>query len=340
MSNELFGLLESLNPTFKTSNGIAFCKNSIEFLQDIPGESVDLIMTSPPFALTRPKKYGNEVQEEYVSWFTDTFADDLLRILKPSGSLIVDIGGSYKKGAPVRSLYHFELAIALVKKGFFLAQEFYWFNPAKMPSPVQWVNIKRVRVRDSVNPVWWFSKTENPKANNRNVLKPYSKSMKTLLKRGYNSGPRDSEHAVGKNWSIDNKGAIPENLFIQAWPFNEETVSYDDVHNILAIANTSSNDEYSRRCREHNRHKHPARFPIELPSFFINFLTEPGDIVFDPFAGSCTTGKAAEDLGRKWFTCEIDPYYVETSKLRFYTSLEHESEKHTHETTNNNEPEL
>ncbi|UFJ40371.1 site-specific DNA-methyltransferase [Brevibacillus humidisoli] len=322
MTTDLFQLLEKkMKPKYSTKFGMAFCDDSIEFIKRLPSDSIDLIMTSPPFALTRPKKYGNKDQEQYVNWFVDHFAAELLRILKPTGSLVVDIGGSYKKGVPVRSLYHFELAIELTKKGFHLAQEFYWFNPAKMPAPVQWVNIERVRVRDSVNPVWWFSKTEHPKADNRRVLKPYTKSMKKLLERGYNPGPRDSEHVVGHSWQIDNQGAIPENLLINAWPFTEEVIDGQQVYNLLALSNTSSNDEYSRRCRKYERNKHPARFPIELPSFFINFLTEPGDVVFDPFGGSCSTGKAAEDLARKWITCEIDPYYVETSRLRFFECL-------------------
>jgi site-specific DNA-methyltransferase (cytosine-N4-specific) len=321
MKKNIFEVLNEMKPIFKTDFGYAFCKDSLELIREIPDSSVDLIMTSPPFALSRPKKYGNETQEQYVSWFSDNFATELLRILKPSGSLVVDIGGSYKKGSPVRSLYHFELAIELVKKGFHLAQEFYWFNPAKMPAPVQWVNIERIRVRDSVNPVWWFSKSERPKADNRRVLKPYTKSMRRLLERGYNAGPRDSEHVVGHKWSINNGGAIPENLLIAAWPFREEIIDDNEIYNLLAIANTTSNDDYSRKCREYKRHKHPARFPVELPSFFINFLTEPGDIVFDPFGGSCSTGKAAEDLGRYWFTSEINPYYVETSSLRFFDTL-------------------
>lgn len=318
--SRLFTQLASLNPVYSTNQGMAFCADSMEFVKSLPTESVDLIMTSPPFALTRPKKYGNETQENYVSWFTDGFSSELLRILKPSGSLVVDIGGSYKKGVPVRSLYHFELAIALVQQGFHLAQEFYWFNPAKMPAPIQWVNVTHMRVRDSVNPVWWFSKSETPKADNRHVLKPYSKHMKRLLERGYNAGPRDSEHVVGHKWDIAHEGAIPQNLLIHAWPFTNEQ-SDDDVHNLLAISNTASNDEYSRRCRAFKRNKHPARFPVELPKFFIEFLTDPDDIVFDPFGGSGSTGAAAEILNRKWFTCEIDPYYVETSRLRFYPDL-------------------
>jgi len=325
MKRALRETLKIFRPDFTTKYGHALCDDSLKLLKKLPDNSVDLIMTSPPFALARPKKYGNESQESYVRWFVDKFADDLLRILKPTGSLVVDIGGSYKKGSPVRSLYHFELAIELVKKGFHLAQEFYWFNPAKMPAPVQWVNIERIRVRDSINPIWWFSKSERPKADNRRVLKPYTKSMERLLKRGYNPGPRDSEHVVGHKWSINNNGAIPENLLISAWPFSEEIIDDNEIHNILAISNTTSNDEYSRRCRKYKRHKHPARFPLELPSFFINFLTEPGDVVFDPFGGSGSTGKAAEDLKRRWFTCEIDPYYVETSRLRFFPTLKDKS---------------
>jgi len=299
---------------------MAFCRDSTLLVKELPDESVDLIVTSPPFALTRPKAYGNAQQQEYVSWFTDEFSKELLRVLKPTGSLVIDIGGSYQRGLPVRSVYHFELLIALVRQGFYLAQEFYWFNPAKLPAPIQWVNVERTRVRDSVNPIWWLSKTPYPKADNRKVLKPYTKSMRRLLERGYNPGPRDSEHVVGRNWNVDNNGAIPENLLIQAWPFRADVVD-GQVRNLLAISNTASNDEYSRRCRQFGRNKHPARFPIELPKFFIMFLTDPGDVVFDPFGGSCATGKAAEELGRRWFTSEVNEYYVETSRLRFFPTL-------------------
>lgn len=296
--------ISNITPTYETEFGKAYLHDSSEFIKKqnnhIPDESIDLIVTSPPFALIKKKKYGNKNSSEYVDWFINNFAYELKRILKPEGSLVIDIGGGWTKGKPTRSLYHFELLLRLCDEettGFHLAQEFYWYNPAKIPSPAQWVNIERIRVKDAVNPVWWLSKTERPKANNRNVLTPYKKSMRKLLKNGYNDGPRPSGHDVSTKWGIDNGGAIPPNL--------------------LEIANTKSNDQYLEACKILNIPPHPARFPSQLPEFFIKFLTVPGDVIYDPFGGSCVTGEVAEKLGRFWITSEINKQYVETSQYRF-----------------------
>src|SRR5690606_28107862 len=123
----------------------------------LEANSIDLIMTSPPFGLVKKKDYGNEDADEYIDWFRK-FADGFRRVLKPEGSLVIDIGGSWVQGQPTRSLYHFELLIMLVKEfGFHLAQEFYWWNPSKLPSPAEWVTIRRIRVKDAVNCIWWLS---------------------------------------------------------------------------------------------------------------------------------------------------------------------------------------
>jgi len=221
------------------------------------------------------------------------------RVLKPRGSFVLDIGGSWKKGEPTRTLYHFELLITLCGSGwpFRLAQEFYWYNPAKMPAPAQWVTVERIRVKDAVNPVWWLAKSSRPKASNRRVLRPYSKSMEELLAKGYNHGPRPSGHVVSEKWSKRQRGAIPPNLII--------------------AANTRSNDPYLKACREHGLEVHPARFAEAVPQFFIKFLTRPGDIVLDPFCGSNLVGEVAERLARRWTSIEIRTTYVVGSAFRF-----------------------
>ncbi|KYP80107.1 DNA-methyltransferase [Ferroacidibacillus organovorans] len=300
-------------PIYTTTYGQAYCCDSATFLKTLPSESIDLIVTSPPFALIKKKSYGNESTAQYVDWFINNFAEELMRVLKPEGSLVIDIGGTWNKGAPTRSLYHFQLLIRLCEDiGFHLAQEFYWYNPAKMPSPAQWVTIERIRVKDAVNVVWWLSKSERPKANNKRILTPYKKSMKQLLKSGYNDGPRPSGHNVSKKWGIDNGGAIPPNLL------NYHDVDLSLVDNLLEIANTRSSDRYLSACRTLGVKAHPARFPRQLPQFFIEFLTDPGDLVYDPFGGSCVTGEVAEELERRWITSEIDPSYVLSSKYRFF----------------------
>lgn len=261
-----------------------------------PG-SVDLIMTSPPFGLVRKKSYGNEDADEYCNWFRP-FAEGFRRVLKDDGSLVIDIGGAWKPGQPTRSLYHFKLLVMLVEEyGFHLCQEHYWWNPAKLPTPAEWVNVRRVRVKDAVNTIWWLSKTPFPKANNRRVLAPYSKSMKDLLRNGYTAKLRPSGHDISSKFQKDNGGSVPPNL--------------------LAIANTESTSRYQEFCRDNNIPIHPARFPPQLPEYFIRFLTDPGDMVLDPFGGSCVTGAVAEALGRNWVCCELSEEYIEGAMARF-----------------------
>ena len=293
-------MLENLfeqEPFYTTRYGSAYLGDSLSYLRQMEPDSVDRIVTSPPFALKRKKEYGNVEAKDYVPWFVD-FAVEFKRVLKEEGSLVIDIGGTWIKGQPTRSLYHFELVIALCKTlGFHLAQEFYWYNPSKLPSPAEWVTVRRVRVKDAVNPVWWLSKTPNPKASNWRVLRPYSDSMRKLLENGYRAKLRPSGHDISDNFSRDNRGAIPPNL--------------------LELANTDSNSTYLRRCREVGIKPHPARFPHGLPEFFIQFLTEPGDLVVDPFAGSNITGEVAERLHRHWLAFELLEDYLEASRFRF-----------------------
>ncbi|MFB2833079.1 DNA-methyltransferase [Floridanema evergladense] len=321
-------------PYYETNFGAAYLGNSLELMAGIPDESIDLICTSPPFALVRKKEYGNVDADEYVEWFKD-FAAQFYRILKPTGSLVIDIGGSWIKGMPVRSLYHFELVVALCKSkekgglGFYLAQELYWYNPAKLPTPAEWVTVRRERVKDAVNTVWWLSKEPHPKANNRRVLKPYSDAMKNLLKNGYKPKVRPSGHDISDKFGKDRGGAIPPNIIDGRCGLEKEEIGQPTLLkeilvedlvqsvNLISASNTASNDYYQRRCKEEGFKPHPARFPQALPEFIINLCTIPGDIILDPFAGSNMTGRVAETLQRKWLAFEIDKDYIESSKLRF-----------------------
>ncbi len=262
-------------------------------------ESVDLIMTSPPFGLVRKKAYGNEDADEYLDWF-DQFAYGMRRVLKETGSLVIDIGGAWQKGRPTRSLYHFELLSRLCRGfGFYLAQEFYWWNPAKLPLPAEWVNVRRIRVKDSVNCVWWLSRTPFPRASNKRVLQPYSDSMNEMVERGsYNTKRRSGGHKPGEtSFLAQHGGSIP--------------------HNLIAAANTKGNSAYRQYCTENDVPIHPAQFPSVLPAFFIRMLTDQGDVVLDPFAGSCVTGEVAEQMGRRWICCELSEEYVKGAKGRF-----------------------
>jgi len=289
---------------YETEKGEAFVGDAKELLEEVEPGSINLVITSPPFALQRKKEYGNKDHEEYNDWFMK-FAEKVKEVLADDGSFVVDIGGGWKKGKPVRSLYHFKLLDRLAGRDdspFHLAQDFYWHNPAKLPTPAQWVTIEKIRASDAVNHVWWLSKSERPKADTTNVLQEYSDRQKELMEGGYeefgvDKKDRPSGHQISDQFDQDNEGSLPDNL--------------------LQISNTKSNTKYLRACRELGVDSHPARFPQELPEFFINLLTDPADTVLDIFAGSNTTGEVAEELNRRWLAFELEEEYVKNSRLRF-----------------------
>ena len=300
-------LMPCVEPFYETSTGAAYLGDSRELLKSLPDGSVNLAFTSPPYALHFKKEYGNVSKADYVAWFL-TFAREIRRVLTDDGSFVLNIGGSWNPGEPTRSLYHFKLMIALVEDlGFHLAQECYWYNPAKMPVPAEWVTVRRVRIKDSVEHVWWLSKTPFPKADNRNVLRPYSADMLRLAKRGVKATVRPSGHHITSSFDkIESGGSIPSNVL------------EDQVANEMLIAgNNSANDPYTMRCKEAGIKIHPARFPAALPEFFVKLLTHEGDLVVDPFAGSNTAGAVAERLGRRWIGMELLEEYLEASKFRF-----------------------
>ncbi len=288
-----------MKASYKTGLGFAVCGDSRDLLEKLEDNSVNLVITSPPFALQRQKEYGNVDQSAYIDWLTE-FARLVHKKLQKDGSFVVDLGGSYMKGTPARSLYNFRTLIRFCDDvGFFLAEDFYWFNPSKLPSPIEWVNKRKMRAKDAVNTVWWFSKTEWPKADISKVLTAYSSRMKKLLsdpESFYKPKVRPSGHDISAGFAKDNGGAIPSNL--------------------LQISNTESNGQYTKWCKAVGTEMHPARFPEALPEFFIRLLTDPGDLVVDIFAGSNTTGCVAERLGRRWRSFEERLDYVAGSVFR------------------------
>lgn len=286
-------------PYYATKLGKAYLGDSLGIMSELPDESIDLMVTSPPFPLTFQKKkpYESVPLDRYVGWFL-AYAEHVKRLLKPGGSFVLDIGGVWNRGLPTRSPYQYHLLIALCDRlGFHFAQDFYWYNPGALPAPAEWVNVRRIRVKCAVNLVWWLSKTPHPKANNRNVLRPYSADMVRLIERGYRSKLRPSGHNITAKFRKDHGGAIPPNL--------------------LELGNNDSNGNYLRQCVAAGLPVHPARFPRGLPEFFIRLCTEATDVVLDPFAGSNVTGEAAEILGRRWLAIELSEEYLKGSHFRF-----------------------
>lgn len=316
--------LLGLQPHYKTDLGAAYLTDSLVALRDLPTGSINLVLTSPPYALHFQKKYGNVSKDRYVDWFIE-FAHEIFRILPDDGSFVLNIGGSYNKGTPTRSLYHFKLLIRLVEEvGFHLAQECFWYNPAKMPMPAEWVTVRKIRIKDAVEYVWWLSKTPWPKASNRKVLRQgLSTDMYRLNKRGLRETTRPGGYKIKQSWAeIKGQGAIPAN-FVEA---------VEEPENVLILGNNSANDPYTLKCKETSTTIHPARFPRQLPEFFIKLVSDEGDIVLDPFAGSNTTGAVAEMLQRRWLSFEEIEEYVAGGRFRFEwrTTSSLETQKSAH----------
>ncbi len=260
---------------------------------------VQLIFTSPPFPLNTKKKYGNLMGDEYLEWFV-SFGPLFRDLLTPNGSIVIELGNSWEPGLPTMSTLGLKALLRFQEENnLHLCQEFICHNPARLPSPAQWVTIERIRLKDSYTRLWWLSPTTHPKANNKNVLNEYSPSMQRLLKtKQYNAGKRPSEHHISEqSFTVNNGGSISPS--------------------VLSISNTRANDPYQEYCRNNGIEFHPARMPIDLPEFFINFLTDPGDIVLDPFGGSNTTGAAADGLDRHWISTEPELNYIKGSLGRF-----------------------
>jgi len=290
---------------YSTPLGSLYHGDSLVLMRKLDTASIDLVMTSPPYALHFKKEYGNASAQEYTAWFAP-FAQEIRRVLKPNGSLVLNLGGSWTPGVPTRSLYQFRVLLSLCDDlGFHLAQEFFWYNPAKMPAPAEWVNVRRIRVKDAVEYIFWLSPSEYPKADNSAVLQEYSPDMKRLIRRGIAPTKRPSGHIIKSSMSEDKGGAIPPNL--------------------ITCGNNESNSQYIHQSKNTGRKIHPARFPAELPRFFMRFLTTERDLVLDPFAGSNTTGAVAESLNRRWIGIEKDRQYAEDSQLRFLEPSEDET---------------
>jgi len=288
---------------YRTGRGSAFQGRVEDLVASSNGPSmsgqVDLILTSPPFPLRAKKAYGNLQGEEYVDWLSDAMAS-VVNLLAPKGSLVVEIGNSWDPGVPAMSLLPLRSMLAIAEKtGFVVCQQFVCHNPARLPGPAQWVTVNRLRAKDSFTHVWWFAKDPWVKADNRRVLIPYSAGMKRLLDKGkYNAGIRPSEHRINEtSFLSDQGGAIPSN--------------------VLSFANTSDDRVYTDWTRYLGQKPHPARMPRGLVKFFIEFLTEPGDLILDCFGGSMTTGAVAESLDRNWISCEPREDYLIGSLGRF-----------------------
>lgn len=319
---DILALLPKNCAVYERNGGVYFLGDSAHLLESedfaVLKGKVNLILTSPPYPLNNKKSYGNLAGEKYLRWFT-ALAPIFSDLLTEDGSIVLEIGNAWEPGRPVQSLLHLDSLLGFVRHSdahLRLIQQFVCYNPSRLPSPAQWVTVNRIRTVDSFTHVWWLAKTDFPKADNSKVLRPYSKSMKKLLQRGnYNAGKRPSEHQISETGFLNDKGgSIAHNLFEMDSLDPEREVR---LPNVFSLANNASSNYFHRECKKSGITPHPARMPIGLASFFIEFLTDKGNLVLDPFAGSNTTGYAASVAGRRWIGIDVQESYIQQSLIRF-----------------------
>jgi DNA modification methylase len=305
-----------LKEIHKTKFGTIYCGDSLLALKKNKLSQyinkINLIFTSPPFPLVKEKEYGNLKGQEYINWIVE-FGHHWKKLLTDDGSLIIEIGNAWEDKLPCMSTVTMEALIALKQEcGFYLCQEFIVHNPSRLPSPVKWVNTDRIRLKDSYTRVWWLSKSPYPKADNRKILKKYSLGMERLLKTGkFNAGNRPSGFNISETGFLKNNGGSISSSVISE--FDDDYL----LESAMSISNTNIEKNYRTFCKDNNLPIHPARMNGKIVDVFLEFLTDQGDLVFDPFGGSCITGHRSEELNRRWITVELDQRYAEGSVGRF-----------------------
>lgn len=305
----------NVKTNFKLHRGVILKKRDIKnftnsflvgdceaIMKEMPARSVDLVVTSPPYADQRD--YGNSTAsidpEQYVAWFLPK-AKQIYRILKTDGSFVLNINDKVVDG--YQHLYVFELVVKLCKEvGFHLVRDYIWYNPATPPNVYSRGGYGRTK--KSHEYCFWFAKGKNWTFNLDPIRKPYSKDMQKYLEgkgkgnRNQNIRPSTHNFDCEKVWS-NNGGSDPGS--------------------VIELANTSSNDMFIKLCKEKGI-AHPARFPEKLAEFFVLSGSEEGDIVLDPFSGSGTTAAVAAKHWRQWIGIDISADYCELAKSR----LQHE----------------
>jgi DNA modification methylase len=287
---------------FETDNGMMLWANAEDALALIERQSVDLICTSPPYPLFgKPKPYQLREDRDTTRWVSAMLRlfEGWRELLTPTGSIMLNLGPVWNPGEPSQSLYMERLLIALEDSlGVKLLQRLDWHSPTKLPSPLEWCGIRRIRVKPSIEPIFWLSPYPNEAfGDNRSVLKPYSKSARRAIAHPEDgSRRRASGYKFGPGSFRDQGGAIPPSLIVAA---------------------PSPSDVYRRAERARGRVAHPASMPDPVAEFCVKLASRPGNLIYDPYAGKATTALAAERLGRRWIANERSRYYIESGRINF-----------------------
>lgn len=272
----------------KSQNTTIILGDCLEQLRKIPENSVDLILTSPPYADQRKNTYGGIHPNKYVDWFSP-IASELKRVLKPSGTFILNIKEKVTDGE--RSTYVMELIIEMRKQGWLWTEEFIWHKRNSFPG--KWPN----RFRDSWERLLQFNKERKFTMYQEAVMVPIGDWAKGRLK---NLSDVDKTRDNSKNGSGFGKN-------VSNWKGRDMVYPT----NVLHLAT------------ECNNKNHSAAFPKELPEWFIKLFTKDGDTVLDPFMGSGTTIFVAQQMNRKSIGIEILPEYYEMVRSEIEKPAKH-----------------
>lgn len=259
-----------------------FLGDSKKILKQIEDNSVDLIVTSPPYADQRKNTYGGVHPDNYVNWFLP-ISEELLRVLKPTGSFILNIKEKVVEGE--RSTYVLELILAMRKQGWFWTEEFIWHK--KNSYPGKWPN----RFRDSWERLLQFNKSKRFNMYQEEVMVPMGDWAKSRLRNLSATDKTRDNSKVGSGFGKNISNWLERD---KAYPTN-----------VLHLAT------------ECNNKNHSAAFPEELPEWFIKLFTRKNDVVLDPFMGSGTTVIVANRMKRHSIGIDIVPEYYEMVKEQF-----------------------
>lgn len=318
---------------FSTELGIAIlgCCETVFSRIDSP---ITLCLTSPPYPLAKQRAYGNVAESQWVDWICKML-EPIVKNLVRGGSICLNISNDiFVSGTPARSLYRERLILALHDRlGLHKIDELIWSNPSKAPGPVRWASMERVLTNVSWEPVYWLS--NDPKAlrsDNRRVLQAHTERHLQLIRRGgENRTTSFSDGAYNIHpgrFGNETAGRIPRNMLeiepacpdwdAYAIAANEAKLPIYGANPVLTFGHSCADQrKYKEQARAAGLPAHGAPMPLKLASFLIEFMTEQGELVVDPFGGSFTTAKAAELLGRRWLSTECMVEYVIGSAMRF-----------------------